>query len=130
MRLSRPARLPQDSVAIGDARFAESYVDGQRFNVIYAETLFQAFDSNADGFLSHAEAQAALHFLGQGPPMRPPTEAPSDGVSQRQPGTGAPAEGNSPAPLQIACPADATDPETGELRVTPSWFGLLYRAMA
>lgn len=94
--------------AIGDLEFPEHYVDGLRFNTLFAEVLFLRFDAGNSGFLSHTQAQNALKFL-----MRTPTDG-------------------SPKPdIPIACPpGECSESATvGELRVPKQWFGLLYRSM-
>ena len=97
-----------DEHAIGDLAFSERYVDKIIFNVFYAEALFDSHDADADGLLTHAQAQAALQFL---------TRRPS---------------GDAPKPqVLFACPPDAPpDPVTGELRMHKRWFGGLYKNMA
>ena len=49
-----------ETLAIGDLAFPHRYVDGRRFNVLFAEVLFKRFDADDDGFLRAAEAQQAL----------------------------------------------------------------------
>ena len=58
-----------DAVAIGDVAFPQPYIDGSRFNVIFAEALFSRCDADADGRLTYTEAQRALQFL-----TRPPVD--------------------------------------------------------
>ena len=96
--------IPQ-AHAIGDVVFPERYVDRWLFNLLFAEVLFAAFDSDQDGFLSHVETQGALKFL-----VRPPKDG-------------------SPKPdVPFAAPPGAYN-EAGELRLPKHWFGRLYAGM-
>ena len=89
--------------AIGDWSFGERYVDKRLFVAFYANMLFMRHDADGDGRLTHAEAQAALKFL-----ARPPKDG-------------------TPKPdVHFACPTDAYDAQTGELRMGRDWFWQLF----
>ena len=89
--------------AIGDWSFGERYADKRLFVALYANMLFMRHDADGDGRLTHAEAQAALKFL-----ARPPKDG-------------------TPKPdVHFACPADAYDAQTGELRMGREWFWQLF----
>ena len=97
-----------EALAIGDLSFAQPYLDGRRFNVLFAEALFARFcDAEAGAtHLDHDGAQSALKFL-----VRPPKDG-------------------APKPdVPFACPAGAYDQATGQLRLPLEWFLSLYRTM-
>ena len=95
-----------DECAIGDHAFPTPYVDKMRFNLLYAETLFRLHDDDDDGLLNYSQAQAALQFLVKKP-----------------------VGGGRKPEVPFACPADAVNPETGEIAVPKEWFARLYRTM-
>ena len=74
---------------------------------MYAETLFESYDHDHDGYLTHEQTQLALKTL---------VRTPKDGSPKSD--------------IAFACPAGAMDPASGEARVPKLWFGGLYRTMA
>ena len=94
-----------EALAIGDPCFDGRYVDGPRFNRLYAEALFMRFDARGRGCLNRTESQAALNFL---------ASASSEASTGVQPD------------VPFACSPDLYTAE-GVLQLPFSWFVTLYR---
>ena len=58
-----------DTHAIGDLSFPERYLNGELFNVLFAQILFLHHDAGGLGVLDSEQAQEALKFL-----RRPPAD--------------------------------------------------------
>lgn len=93
-----------DTHAIGDLSFPERYLNGEMFNVLFAQVLFLRHDAGSTGSLNSEQAQEALKFL-----RRPP------------------ADGGAKPDVPIAVPAELYDSD-GVLRLPFAWFAALYRA--
>lgn len=89
--------------AIRDAECSERYLDGPRFNRLFAEVLFARSDADGAGALTLEQAQDALAFLRR-----------------------APKDGTVAAALPIAVPGEYYD-EGGGVRLPLCFFFSLYR---
>ena len=87
-------------VATADAADGKSLKPGL-FSRFYCEVIFNHFDTNQNGTLQVAEAQAALAYMNKA--------------------------GNEP--LYVAFPPQFSDAASGELRLPIQWFWKLFSAM-